>query len=127
LWFSAAPPLFGSNAPESTAHKSPRTFPITMKSLLMILFAIAVLAVVAAASAHAFSGFPVNGYPRNMYGYHSTYYTGPWGERMVYGGYGYFPNWAAQNGYGYRTYGYIYTPHDLRYGRTGSTMGFVTW
>jgi hypothetical protein len=57
---------------------------------------------------------PTGSYPYSNYGYHYRYYDGPWGERMVYGGYGYFPNWNGQRPYGYRTYGSIYTPWDIR-------------
>jgi len=73
-----------------------------------------------AGSAIAYSGFPTYQYPGNQYGFQSRYYSGPWGERMVYGGYGYFPNWYGYQPYGYRTYGSFYTPTDLRMGAYGS-------
>jgi hypothetical protein len=88
-----------------------------MKKLLLILLVLAMA--LFATSVHANSGFPARDYPFNQYGYDSTYYNGPWGERMVYGSYGYFPNFYGQYPYGYRTYGYMYTPNDLRYGNTG--------
>ena len=74
--------------------------------------------------AAAFSGFPAQDYPGNQYGYHARFYSGPWGERMVYGGYGYFPNFYGHYPYGYRTYGYMYTPHDLRYGFMPGSRGY---
>lgn len=84
--------------------------------------AVAIFALVAllltVSSAWAFSSFPGPTYPGNQYGFESTYYRGPWGERMVYGSYGYFPNFYGYKPYGYRTYGAQYTPWNMRYGRT---------
>lgn len=85
-----------------------RLLVLTLTILTLLLFA---------QEAAAYSGFPNAYYPGNQYGIGSTYYTGPWGERMVYGGYGYFPNPYGYRPYGYRAYGSFYTPQDLRYGR----------
>jgi hypothetical protein len=84
-----------------------------MKWILLVI-----VALVALQSASAFSNFP-SYYPYNQYGMESRYYSGPWGERMVYGGYGYFQNPYGYYPYGYRSYGYMYTPTDLRMGSTG--------
>jgi hypothetical protein len=88
----------------------------TKTLFVVILTAAMLLLLVKGASAN--SGFPALDYPSNQYGMESRYYDGPWGERMVYGAYGYFPNFNGQPPYGYRTYGYMYTPMDLRYGAT---------
>lgn len=93
------------------------------KTLLVVLFAIAAV-LIFTEGAHAYgSGFPAYDYPSNQYGMEARYYDGPWGERMVYGAYGYFPNFNGNRPYGYRSYGYFYTPQDLRY---GNTMRFVS-
>jgi len=92
-----------------------------LKTALIVFFALTALTL-AAGSAFAYSGFPSNDYPHNQYGYESTYYNGPWGERVVYGAYGYFPNFNSYP-YGYRTYGYFYTPWDMRYGTTMNGYG----
>lgn len=92
-----------------------RTF--LLCTLALLLFTLV------AHDASAYSGFPTRQYPGNQYGIGSTYYTGPWGERMVYGGYGYFPNPYGYRPYGYRTYGTFYTPTDLRYGR----VAYARW
>lgn len=74
-------------------------------------------------SAYAYSGFPTTDYPGNQYGMEYRYYNGPWGERMVYGSYGYFPNYNGYRPYGFRTYGAMYSPWDMRWGTTmHSTM-----
>lgn len=95
------------------------------KARILTIFVFALIALgFASIDAHAYSGFPARDYPYNQYGYEMRYYNGPWGERMVYGAYGYFPNWNGNYPYGYRTYGYMYTPWDLRYGRT---MSYNRW
>lgn len=87
---------------------------------ILIAFAIAAgLLALLSAPAAAFSGFPNAHYPGNMYGHQSYFYSGPWGERMIYGGHGYFPNPYGYRPYGYRTYGSFYTIQDIRYGRAG--------
>jgi hypothetical protein len=82
------------------------------KKIILAFLAI-IAALLATTGASAFSGFPARDYPSNQYGFGSTYYDGPWGERMVYGGPGFFPNFYGSYPYGYRTYGYIYTPADM--------------
>jgi|GEM_PF-3666943 len=94
----------------------------TMRTVLMSVVALLAI-LLTTLNAFAYSGFPARDYPRNQYGYESTYYSGPWGETMVYGAYGYFPNFNGNAPYGYRTYGYQYTPWDMR---TGATSRFVS-
>ena len=90
---------------------------MNLKHRALVLIGI-ILVLLTTSSALAFSGFPATEYPGNQYGFEARYYSGPWGERMVYGAHGYFPNWHGYRPYGYRTYGYMYTPSDMRYGTT---------
>lgn len=94
-----------------------------MHKTLRIMAVLLVLAL-AAGSTYAYSGFPTPHYPYNQYGHEYRFYDGPWGERMVYGSHGYFPNWYGYRPYGYRTYGSMYTPWDMRWGRTGGYGGY---
>jgi hypothetical protein len=92
------------------------------KQFFIIALAFLVL-VLSMHSVAAYSGFPSYAYPGNQYGMEYRYYNGPWGERMVYGSHGYFPNFNGYHPYGYRTYGYMYSPWDMRWGTTmHSTM-----
>lgn len=86
-----------------------------MHQLLRIALLVFMLGL-ASASALAYSGFPTPHYPGNQWGHEYYTYRGPWGERMVHGGYGYFPNFNGYRPYGYRPYGAVYTPWDIRYG-----------
>lgn len=93
------------------------------KQLLLIAFAaiVTMFALLAVQSVSAYSGFPTREYPGNQYGYEYRYYNGPWGERMIYGSHGYFPNFYGYQPYGFRTYGQFYTPWDMRWGTTMRT------
>jgi hypothetical protein len=92
------------------------------KQVLLIIGAV-ILVALTFSSVTAYSGFPTRTYPGNQYGFGYRYYDGPWGERMVYGGPGYFPNYNGYAPYGYRTYGHMYSPWDMRWGTTmQSTM-----
>lgn len=84
------------------------------KTLILLVLALSI----SATTALAYSGFPTY-YPGNQYGVGARYYRGPWGEVMVYGAHGYFPNTNGYPPYGVRQYGHMYTVWDLRYGRTG--------
>jgi hypothetical protein len=88
------------------------------RKIIIAIFALAAL-LLTVSSAFAMSSFPGPVYPGNQYGHEYRYYSGPWGERMVYGGYGYFPNYNGYRPYGYKTYGSMYTPWDIRTGRAG--------
>ncbi len=76
------------------------------------------------ASVAALLSFPGMYYPGNQYGLQSAYYQGQWGQVGVYGAYSYFPNWNGYPPYGYRPYGSIYTPWDIRYGNAGMYGGY---
>jgi hypothetical protein len=98
-----------------------------MKRIVLLIAAVLAF-FIAVGGAQAFS-FPGPVYPGNQYGLEARYYNGPWGEVMVHGGYGYFQNFNGYRPYGYKTYGSMYTPWDIRnggyrgYGYTGSAYG----
>lgn len=88
-----------------------------VKKLLAIIFVLVTL-LLGAGSALAYSSFPSSYYPGNQYGHEYTFYQGPWGEHRVYGAYGYYPNYAGYRPYGFRTYGHMYSPWQMRWGTT---------
>jgi hypothetical protein len=88
-----------------------------MNKFLIFAF---VLFLLGASSAFAYSGFPNSYYPGNQYGHEATFYRGPWGEHAIYGSHAYFPNYQGYKPYGFRSYGYMYSPWQMRMGDTMS-------
>lgn len=90
-----------------------------MKRIIIALVAVLAFAI-SMGSTLAYSGFPSSYYPGNQYGHEYVFYNGPWGEHMAYGAHGYFPNPNGYRPYGYRSYGQMYSPWQMRWGNTMS-------
>jgi hypothetical protein len=95
---------------------------LNFKKIIVGLIIISTL-LITISSAYA-SGFPMRNYPANQVGMETYYTQGNWGRIGVYGAYNQYPNFNGQPPYGYRTYGYTYTPWDLR---TGATIRYTPY